>query len=231
MNNSDKEKYLGDYIDKSGKIKATIEDRVGKGWGILSEIRAIINEVPLGRYKVEIGLQLRQAMLINGLLYNSEAWHSVSNEDISALEKIDEALLRFLLSSHAKAPIEALYLETGAIPIRFIVKSRRLNFIQTLLKREEDELTRRVLMAQVRDPCEGDFIELVRKDCEELEIKFDLSFFERTSAADFKTNIKDGIRGAALKYLKIKQQSHSKVKDIQYQKLETQAYIKSPLIQ
>ena len=38
MNNSDKEKYLGDYMDKSGKIKATIEDRVGKGWGILSEI-------------------------------------------------------------------------------------------------------------------------------------------------------------------------------------------------
>ena len=41
-------------------------------------------------------------------------------------------------------------------------------------------------MAQVRDPCEGDFIELVRKDCEELEIKFDLSIIEMTSAANFK---------------------------------------------
>ena len=179
MNNSDREKYLGEYIDKSGKLKATIEDRVRQGWGILSGIRAIINEVPLGRYKVEIGLQLRQAMLINGLLYNSEAWHSVSNEDITAIEKIDEALFRFLLSSHAKAPLEALYLESGAIPIRFIVKSRRLNFLQTLLKREEDELTRRILMAQVRYPSEGDFIELVRKDCEEM-----------TSAADIKKQYK-----------------------------------------
>ena len=56
MNNSEKEKYLGDYIDKTGRIKATIEDRVRKGWGILSEIKAILSEVPLGKYKSEIGL-------------------------------------------------------------------------------------------------------------------------------------------------------------------------------
>ena len=112
MKNSEREKYLGDYIDKSGKIKATIDDRISKGWGILSEIKAIINEVPLGKYKVEIDLKLRQAMLVNGILYNSEAWHSVSLKDIESLEKIDEALLRFLLNSHAKAPLETLYLES-----------------------------------------------------------------------------------------------------------------------
>ena len=69
-----------------------------------------------------------------------------------------------------------------------------------------------------------------RKDCEELDIKFDLFIIELTFAADFKKNIKDEIRAAALKYLKIKQQSLSKVKDIQYPKLETQAYLKSPLL-
>ena len=104
MKNSDKEKYLGDFIDKSGKLKSTIEDRAGKGWGILSEIKAILNEVPLGKYKVEIGLQLRQAMLVNGLLFNSEAWHFVSPDDLTPLEKIDEALLRFLLDSHIVMP-------------------------------------------------------------------------------------------------------------------------------
>ena len=73
MKNSTREKYLGDYIDTTGKIKATLDDRIQKGYGILSEIRAIINEVPLGKYKLEIGLQLRQAMLLNGILFNSEA--------------------------------------------------------------------------------------------------------------------------------------------------------------
>ena len=76
------------------------------------------------------------------LLFNSEAWHSVSQDDISCFMKIDEAILRFLLGSHAKAPIETLYLESGAIPIRFIVSSRRINYLQTIVKREEEELTK-----------------------------------------------------------------------------------------
>ena len=50
MNDSDEEKYLGDLVNKSGKIKATIDDRIAKGYGIITEIKAIINEVPLGRY-------------------------------------------------------------------------------------------------------------------------------------------------------------------------------------
>ena len=64
MKNSTIEKYLGDYIDTNGKIKATLDDRIQKGYGILSEIRAIINKVPLGKYKLEIGLELRQAMFL-----------------------------------------------------------------------------------------------------------------------------------------------------------------------
>ena len=87
MKNSEREKYLGDFVDKSGKIKPTIDDRVAKGWGIVSEIKAILNELPLGKYKLEIGLQLRQAMLVNGVLYNSEAWHCLNESHIEDLQK------------------------------------------------------------------------------------------------------------------------------------------------
>ena len=59
MNNSTQEKYLGDLINTTGNIKATVADRVARGYGIMSEIRAIISEVPL---ELEIVLQFRQAM-------------------------------------------------------------------------------------------------------------------------------------------------------------------------
>ena len=61
-----------------GKIRSTIEERKNRGYGIVSEILAIIEEIPLGKYRMEIGLKLRQAMLLNGMLFNSEAWHSSS---------------------------------------------------------------------------------------------------------------------------------------------------------
>ena len=47
MKNSTREKYLGDFIDKSGKIEITIDDRITKRYVILSEIKAILNEIPL----------------------------------------------------------------------------------------------------------------------------------------------------------------------------------------
>ena len=114
------------FQTKSGKIRPNIEARKAKGFGIISNIMAIVNEVPLGHWKTEAGLKLRQAMLVNGCLFNSEAWHGVTQNNIVILEKVDEALLRGLLNAHSKIPLEALFLETCSIPIRYIVSSRRL---------------------------------------------------------------------------------------------------------
>ena len=93
MHDSQREKYLGDIVDRSGKIRKTIEDRKNKGYGIVAEILAIINEIPLGQFRMEIGLKLREAMLINSMLFNSEAWHGISENEIRILETVTEHLL------------------------------------------------------------------------------------------------------------------------------------------
>ena len=134
---------------------------------------AILSEIPLGKYRVDIGLKLRQAMLVNGILFNSEGWHSVTEEDIRTMEKVDEALLRSILQTHPKTPLEFLYLESGSISIRHILSSRRINFLRTILKRDEEERTKRDLREQQCNPSEGDFIELVNKYLEKCEIVYD----------------------------------------------------------
>ena len=168
-------------------------------------------------------------MLLNGILFNSEAWHSVSAEDFSALDKIDEALLRFLLGSHAKAPLEILYLESGAIPIRYMASNRRVNYLQTILKREDEELTKRVLLAQLNDPCEGDFIQLVKKDLQTIGLPFDMPYITSANVEQFRKLVKNKVKQAAFQYLKEKQQTHTKVQNIHYDDLEAQNYLKSPL--
>ena len=111
---------------------------------------------------MEIGLRLRQAMLLNGVLYNSEAWHSLTGADIRLLERVDEYLLRALVKAHSKTPLEFLYLEAGAIPIRFIILSRRLLFHNNILKRENQELVKRIYQEQLKNPTKGDFTELIK---------------------------------------------------------------------
>ena len=86
-------KYLGDYIHVNGKPSSTIGHRVKRGYAIVAQIFALLSDLPVGNLRVEIGLALRQAWLINGILFNSEVWHSVSSGQIEQLVTFDKYLL------------------------------------------------------------------------------------------------------------------------------------------
>ena len=129
MGDIEKTKYLGDIVDTSGKIEETVSERVSKGYGMIAQIISILEEIPLGKHKTEVGLILRNAMLHGCMLFNSEVWHGLLQRHIRALEVVDEYLLRSIMKAHQKTPIEFIYLETGALPIRHIISSRRLLII------------------------------------------------------------------------------------------------------
>ena len=202
MHDSNKEKYLGDLIDSSGTNRKTIEERKNKGYGIVSEILAILEDIPLGRYKMEIGLLLRQAMLLNGILYNSESWHSVTETEYRMLESVDEHLLRALVDGHSKTPLEFLYLEAGVIPIRYIMSSRRLMYHQVILQRDDDELTKKIYKAQKDDTTPGDFVDLIKKDFKSTNKEQNDMEIMTTNRNVYKHLIKSKIKAASLDYLK-----------------------------
>ena len=102
MKVAEKEKYLGDMIDQSSSIQATIDSRKSKGQGINTGIMSILNEIPLGKHRMHIAMKLREVMLMNGILYNSEAWHGVNQSHVKTLQAIDEDVLESFLKHIAK---------------------------------------------------------------------------------------------------------------------------------
>ena len=176
-----------------------------------------------------MGLHLRQALLINGMLFNSEAWHSLSQTHIEMLEKVDNYFLRSIFKSHSKTSTSFLHLETGTIPIRFIISSRRLNYLHNILKRNRDEVLQRVYMAQKENPLEGDFFKLVQHDFELINEKFDEKFIKSLSKNKMKKYVKSKIRKAAFNYLLSEKDKKSKIKEISYKKFKLQNYITSNL--
>ena len=230
MTNTSQETYLGDKIDKSGLLKPTILARIGKGFGAVTSILSIVNELPLAHWRIEAGLKLREAMFLNGTLFNSEAWQGVSDADIEMLEKVDEALLRGLLGAHAKVPIEALFLETGTIPLKSVLKSRRLCYLKTILGRDSEEIVKEVYNAQKDNPYPGDFYNLVKKDAS--DAKTDITDENRIiSMKDdkYKSEVKVKVRQAAFENLKQVKSGHSKMDNVEYDKLELAKYLHSPL--
>ena len=144
------------------------------------------------------------------------------------LEEVDEFLLRALLQAHPKIPLEFLYLETGAVRIKHIISSRRMIYLQTLLKRDDEEITKRILREQERNPCAGDYIMLVKDDFTRLEMVYDENYIIR-SGTRYKEHVKQRNREFAFKELKNIQIKHSKVKDIKYETYEAQPYIHNSL--
>ena len=91
-------------------------------------------------------------MLLNGILYSSEAWHCLTEANIKILQEADEYLIRKIFNAHSKTSIKFLHLETGTLPLRFVIASRRLNYLKNILDRSKNELVLNILEAQKEDP-------------------------------------------------------------------------------
>ena len=78
------------------------------------------------------------------------------------LESVDEHLLRSLVKGHSKTPLEFLYMEAGAVSLRFLISSRRMTYLQTILKRKDNYLIKRIYNEQKVNSTPGDFSVLER---------------------------------------------------------------------
>ena len=77
--------------------------------------------MPFGCRRVEVGIMLRNAMFVNGVLCNSEGWHTISKKHIEELEVTDRSLLRYITGAHVKTQHLFLYLETGVLNMERIL--------------------------------------------------------------------------------------------------------------
>ena len=177
-----------------------------------------------------MGLKLRHAMLINGILYNSEAWQSISEDEYKQLEEVDNSFLRRLLNAHSKTSTAFLHLETGTLPIRFTIANRRLVYYHTIVSKPDSELVNRVFKAQMSKPTKGDWFTTISEDFklieEEIE-NFDESTIKSMQLKKYKQFIKKKIKHAAFEYLEKDKSTKSKVKNIEYKNLAKQSYISS----
>ena len=78
-------------------------------------------------------------MLVNGMLFSTEALNNLSASQINLLEDCDKRLMRQLFDAEG-TPIEAFYIETSAWPFRHIICGRRLMYYWCILQKNDTEL-------------------------------------------------------------------------------------------
>ena len=101
-----------------------------------------------------------------------------------------------MLETPITTPKEMLYLELGVIPIRFIIKSRRLNFYKYIIDEPSESLLVKVLDAQVKQPTRNDWGETVKEDFKDINI--DIESVRAMTRKQFKMQVKGKIEDIVL---------------------------------
>ena len=212
MLSSTKEKYLGDLITSDTKIDENIKMRHDKGLGIANQILSILKEVSFGIFHFEMGLLFRTSLLLNGILFNTEVLFSMTEKHVKSLEECDKYLMRSLFNAEIGTPIEALFIETSATPLRFVLKGRQIMYYWTLLRKSESELVKRVFSALKQFSTKNDWYQQVRAEMTECGINCSDEEIAAMSKYKFKKLVDKKIKEKSSQYLMEMQVKHKKSK-------------------
>ena len=125
----------------------------------------------------------------------------MTNTHIEKLESVDTYLWRNVFNSISSTPTISYFIETNSIPIRFIVKGRRIMYYWNIIQRDESELVRKVFNSQTRFPVKNDWVVQLRQDLEECNIKLSDEEIKQMKKEQFKNLVLREIRRLAKEYL------------------------------
>ena len=95
-----------------------------------------------------IALILRESLLLSKMIYSTEVRLNLTTNHCMKLEKIDEMYMIKQFDNLSTCPRERLYIISGTLPVRFIIRMRRLMYYWHILHRDRSELVFKVFKAQ-----------------------------------------------------------------------------------
>ena len=214
-------KYLGDHTSDGWEL--LYKKRFERAQGYSASCQAMCTEITLGYHVYSTAKMLHQSLFLNGVLVNMETWPHFTNDRILMFERVEQGLLRKILGAHSKTPIETLYLDFGIPPFRYQLMTRRIIYFHGIMKRDNNELTKRVVVSQMERNTKGDFHSQVVESMEQLNIQME-DIMSR-SKNSLKELLMKKVSIVAFQYLIGLAQSHSKVNEKIYKNLNMAEYL------
>ena len=226
MEEKEEEKYLGVLLSHDGRNMKNVKAKVARGTGIVKRIITILDTIPLGKHYFEVGMLLRDSLLLSSILYNAEAWYNLTNAELNLIETVDLMFLRKLMKAPKTTPKEMFFLELGCVPIRQIITEKRISFLHYILNQDSKSYIYNFFQSQLVSRTKRDWITTVMNYLEKLEIHFSFEEIRKMKKDHFMKLIKDRIKSKTFQEMEKVKGSHSKVKNLKHEDLLMQKYLK-----
>ena len=147
---------------------------------------------------------------------------------MNVLKRVDKNLLRRILGASKSTPIPALYLETGTVPVQYIIKGKCLLYLHYLLNQPENSLLSKMFYDQVQKPIKNDWFWVVKENLSELGLDcYSLNDIKIMKKYKFKNLVRSSCQDVAFRELKnkTKEKNLIKIKNIKYDNFEMKRYL------
>ena len=217
--------YLGDKFNSKGNNVSLVKDRVDKGESVIVNVFALTNECITGNFLVETVLLLYDSVFLPVLIFNSQAWDSLSKEDIDNITTIQLKYLKKTLEVASSTSNTLVFLELGILPVKYEINIKQLTFIHHILKLEENDPVKLVYREQVKYRHEKNWGNEIVTLLLKFKLPQDETEITNMEYSKWKEIVKTNVKRFALKELNEEKEKQSKSKSLpSYQSLKRQDY-------
>ena len=154
-----KEKWLGDIFHQDGLSKSvdeTVRDRIGRTKAAVFETVSIVQDYRLASLGGLLSaFDIWEMCIIQSLLNNSEVWVEISPNTLDTLESLQSLFLRLTLDSPPSTPKVAGQWDAAMLGMKYRVMKRKLCFINSLKKSDDETLAKQIYTEQVENGWPG----------------------------------------------------------------------------
>ena len=118
-----------------------------------------------------------------------------------------------------------MFLELGIMPLRYVIMTKRLNFLKYILCESTITMIRQVYDVLKQESRKGDFVNLVQKDLNEINLKMSDEEIQTLSNGKWKAMVKQKVKQAAFQHLFSESSSKEKTKHIVFDHFEMRKYL------
>ena len=159
IEHSEQEQYLGDWIHEKGckeSITVTIKARIRKLISRTEEILQLVETPGMSSLGgANTAFKLYEAQILPPLLYNCESWISIDDSHIKLLQDFQERFIRRILRLANSVPKVMLEFDTGMPPMKWRIAQRKLIFVNRIMAKPVNNITRKVLMQETIHKIKG----------------------------------------------------------------------------
>ena len=141
------------------------------------------------------------AMLRSSLIWASETYYNLKEQEIRQIERIEENFMRQLLKTRKSCPINQLYTELGQVPARFDIIKMRIFFLKYILEQDPESSLAKMYKLQLQNPKRGDWASQCKKSMEKIKLNLSNEQIRNMTKYEFKNLVRKKCKESAYQYL------------------------------